>query len=163
MPFALQDLSMKRCLMVDLWKSEVLVFEPCRILCQSFTYGRRVLTRKDSFEHLGLWFPATQMGLVPCFGVLKMQVRIVTCRIVPLKLVYQGLLEHSCHLLGSHLQGVFGSGQRQPDCFGQENPVFSCDWTILHHHLHKHKGLRGGLTPKHSAESWTNCNLPCLT
>ena len=63
MPIALQEFSTKRSLMVDLWKTEVLVFEPRRILCQSFTYGRRVLTRKDSFEHLGLWFPAAQWDL----------------------------------------------------------------------------------------------------
>ena len=51
---ALQDFSKKRRLTVNLDKTEVLVNEPRRTLCQDFTYGERVLTRKDSYKYLGL-------------------------------------------------------------------------------------------------------------
>ena len=47
---ALQDFSQKRRLTVNLKKTEVLVFEPRRTLCQDFTYGERVLARKDSIS-----------------------------------------------------------------------------------------------------------------
>eukprot|EP00891_Asterochloris_glomerata_P002807 jgi/Astpho2/2807/Aster-00972 len=57
---ALQDFSKKRRLTVNLEKTEVLVFELRHTPCRDFTYGGRVLTRKDSFEYLGLWFHATQ-------------------------------------------------------------------------------------------------------
>ena len=39
---------------MNLEKTEVLVFEPQCAPCRCFTYGGRVLTRKDSFKYLGL-------------------------------------------------------------------------------------------------------------
>ena len=65
---ALQDFSKKRRLTVNLEKTELLVFEPRRTLCQDFTNGERVLIRKDSFKYLGLWFHATATELQPCSG-----------------------------------------------------------------------------------------------
>ena len=47
---ALQDFSKKRRLTVNLDKTEVLVFELQHTPCRDFTYGGRVLTRKDSFK-----------------------------------------------------------------------------------------------------------------
>ena len=67
---ALQDFSQKRRLTVNLKKTEVLVFEPRRTLCQDFTYGERVLARKDSFKYLGLWFHATQQNFGLALGSL---------------------------------------------------------------------------------------------
>ena len=67
---ALQDFSQKRRLTVNLKKTEVLVFEPLRTLCQDFTYGERVLARKDSFNYLGLWFHATQRSFGLALGSL---------------------------------------------------------------------------------------------
>ena len=48
----------------------MLVFEPRRTLCRDFTYGGRVLTRKDSFKYLGLWFHATQRNFGLALGSL---------------------------------------------------------------------------------------------
>ena len=67
---ALQDFSKKRRLTVNLTKTEVLVFEPRCTLCRDFTYGGRVLARKDSFKYLGLWFHATQRNFGLALGSL---------------------------------------------------------------------------------------------
>ena len=67
---ALQDFSKKRRLTVNLKQTEVLVLEPQRTLCQDFTYGERVLTRKASFKYLGLWFHATQQNFGLALGSL---------------------------------------------------------------------------------------------
>ena len=67
---ALQDFCQKRRLTVNLKNTEVLVFEPRRTLCQDFSYGERVLARKDSFKHLGLWFHATQRNFGLALGSL---------------------------------------------------------------------------------------------
>eukprot|EP00891_Asterochloris_glomerata_P007641 jgi/Astpho2/7641/Aster-x1452 len=45
-----EDFSKKRRLTVNLDKTEVLVFELQHTPCRDFTYGGRVLTRKDSFK-----------------------------------------------------------------------------------------------------------------
>ena len=75
MPDALQDFSKKRRLTVNLEKTEVLVFEPRRTLCRDFMYGGRVLTRKDSFKYLGLWFHATQRDFRLALGSLAASAR----------------------------------------------------------------------------------------
>ena len=67
---ALQVFSKKRRLTVNLEKTEVLVFELRHTPCQDFTYGGRVLTRKDSFKYLGLWFHATQRDFRLALGSL---------------------------------------------------------------------------------------------
>ena len=69
---ALQDFSKKRRLTVNLEKTEVLVFELRHTPCRDFTYGGRVLTRKDSFKYLGLWFHATQRDFRLALGVLQL-------------------------------------------------------------------------------------------
>ena len=71
----LQDFSKKRRLTVNLKKTEVLVFEPRRTLCQDFMHGGRVLTRKDSFKYLGLWFHATQWDFRLALGSLAASAR----------------------------------------------------------------------------------------
>ena len=67
---ALQVFSKKRRLTVNLEKTEVLVFELRHTPCRDFTYGGRVLTRKDSFNYLGLWFHATQRDFRLALGSL---------------------------------------------------------------------------------------------
>ena len=67
---AVLDFSKKRRLTVNLEKTEVLIFEPRRTFCRDFTYGERVLTRKDSFKYLGLWFHATQRNFRLALGSL---------------------------------------------------------------------------------------------
>ena len=67
---ALQAFSKKRRLTVNLENTKVLVFEPQRTLCRDFTYGGRVLTRKDSFKCLGLWIHATQRNFGLALGSL---------------------------------------------------------------------------------------------
>ena len=67
---ALQDFSKKRRLTVNLEKTEVLVFELRHTPCRDFTYGGRVLTHKDSFKYLGLWFHATQRDFRLALGSL---------------------------------------------------------------------------------------------
>ena len=72
---ALQNFSKKRRLTVSLKKTEVLVFEPRPTPCQDFTYGGRVLARKDSFKYLGLWFHATQRNFSLALGSLAASAR----------------------------------------------------------------------------------------
>ena len=72
---ALQVFSKKRRLTVNLEKTEVLVFELRHTPCRDFTYGGRVLTRKDSFKHLGLWFHATQRDFRLALGSLAASAR----------------------------------------------------------------------------------------
>ena len=65
---ALQIFCENRRLKVSLEKTEVVVFEPQRQDCNTFTYDGHPLTRSDSFKYLGLWFEATKEGFAKSLG-----------------------------------------------------------------------------------------------